>query len=759
MRQAFAIGWLPQLFKHAKTTHRQFCISLYLRTATIASSSRTMAPSNTTPADTLNPAPAAGDSETRKTIPQAKNTSRILWKDKPYIGVQEGLATILIPEADHEAEAKKHKKTKTKNEDGSEVQQVFYNPIQQFNRDLTILAIKAYAEEVIEKKKRAAENGRRGKNNKRRNRNGVDGSAETGADAESRPNKVSKTGKDGDVTSPAGDPMDIVNESSENLEDSSKATAAAAAAENATTSGHEEAAVEAATAEEANGKTEPKPLPPPKFTILDALSASGLRALRYAHEIPLVTSVTANDLMASAVDSIKQNAEYNGLSSKIRANQADARGHMYQTIASSLEQLGRCNAAAANNKRYDVVDLDPYGTAAPFFDCAVQSVRDDGGLLCVTCTDSAIFAGTGYPEKTYALYGGVPMKGYHSHEVGLRLVLNGIATTAARYGLAIEPLLSLSVDYYLRIFVRVRKSPAAVKFLSAKTMVVYNCDHGCGSWSTQLLAKNKVAPNKKGTGTFYKHGFAIAPQTDQLCEHCGSKMHLGGPMYAGPLHSNEFVQRILDALPEADTRIYGTTARIEGMLRTALEEYLPQLPHPNTAGEEGGEMEKLDPPPEKDLAAVEPYPLYFLLTALSRVLHCQTPHEDGFRGALIGLGYRVTRSHCKPGSLKTDAPWTVVWHVMREFVRQKAPVKTEGIRVGSAAWKLLRLGEEEKGGDGKGLAERNGEGGKEKTAEVVFDEKLGRESRKSAADRNRKIVRYQVNPTRNWGPMNKATGP
>lgn len=33
--------------------------------------------------------------------------------------------------------------------------------------------------------------------------------------------------------------------------------------------------------------------------------------------------------------------------------------------------------------RVDVVDLDPYGTAAPFIDAAVQSVRDDGTLPTV----------------------------------------------------------------------------------------------------------------------------------------------------------------------------------------------------------------------------------------------------------------------------------------------------------------------------------------------------------------------------------------
>lgn len=30
------------------------------------------------------------------------------------------------------------------------------------------------------------------------------------------------------------------------------------------------------------------------------------------------------------------------------------------------------------NERYDVVDLDPYGTAAPFLDSAVHCVRDGG---------------------------------------------------------------------------------------------------------------------------------------------------------------------------------------------------------------------------------------------------------------------------------------------------------------------------------------------------------------------------------------------
>ena len=67
--------------------------------------------------------------------------------------------------------------------------------------------------------------------------------------------------------------------------------------------------------------------------------------------------------------------------------------------------------------RVDVVDLDPYGTLAPFIDAAVQCVNDGGqttlvsliplkltsiayqGLLCVTCTDLSVLATNNYPEK------------------------------------------------------------------------------------------------------------------------------------------------------------------------------------------------------------------------------------------------------------------------------------------------------------------------------------------------------------------------
>lgn len=641
---------------------------------------------------------------------------------KRFTTVREGQAFILVPES-----AKKPENEKAKANGDGAVQQVFYNPIQQFNRDLTVLALKAYGKETIEKRKEAYE--RRIKSLAGKKRKRVDNKSEQTSEKalKTAEGSVPKSGTNGDAATtddtlmlnateiPAkSDPPAIEN--GQNIESQ------------ATQKQEADNVQEAAGGDDKTGSRL-------RFTILDALSATGLRALRYAHELPFITQITANDLLSSAVESIKLNVRHNKLEDKITAIKGDALAHMYSLIARELSNSGK--GPSKKTEKYDVIDLDPYGTAAVFLDAAVQAVRDDGGLLCVTCTDAGVWASNGYPEKAFALYGGIPMKGNHSHEAGLRLILHSIATSASRYGLTIEPLLSLSIDFYARVFVRVRKSAASVKFQAGKTMVVYNCDQGCGAWTTQLLLRNKAAANKLGTGTFYKHTMSAAPSTDHLCEHCGYKMHLAGPMYAGRLHSQDFIKQMLDEVADAPREVYGTLDRVKGMLTTALEEHL-EAPSP----------EGLEPSKEDAVAAIEPYPFFFLPTQISRALHCATPGDDAFRGALRHLGYQVTRSHCKPGSIKTDAPWTVIWDVMREWIRQKSPIKEENIKPGTSAYHLLRLG-------GTGATEKTEEADKseeEKKFEVVFDEKLGRETSKE------KLVRYQRNPRENWGPLNRARG-
>lgn len=123
------------------------------------------------------------------------------------------------------------------------------------------------------------------------------------------------------------------------------------------------------------------------------------------------------------------------------------------------------------DKRFTVIDLDPYGGPNKFLDGAIQSI-EDGGLLMVTATDMAVLAGN-TPEACELLitwwlrhcqtlfssgivkYGSVPLKSKACHEIALRILLRCIEGHANRYGRYIKPLVSLSVDFYARVFVRV----------------------------------------------------------------------------------------------------------------------------------------------------------------------------------------------------------------------------------------------------------------------------------------------------------------
>lgn len=59
--------------------------------------------------------------------------------------------------------------------------------------------------------------------------------------------------------------------------------------------------------------------------VLEGLSASGLRSVRFALEVPGLRSVTANDFSTKAAALIARNAEYNGVGHLLHASCRDAR--------------------------------------------------------------------------------------------------------------------------------------------------------------------------------------------------------------------------------------------------------------------------------------------------------------------------------------------------------------------------------------------------------------------------------------------------
>ncbi|EJU05611.1 N2-dimethylguanosine tRNA methyltransferase [Dacryopinax primogenitus] len=531
----------------------------------------------------------------------------------------------------------------------------FLNPAQQFNRDLSVAVIRCWSEVVDEEKKKKwgekrkrSEEGGVGRKRRKVAKQAVEEAEENGEevmDADDHPTDVNQPASTTAVSS---------------ISDAQPANSDAQTAHEPTYRHH-------------------------RFTLLEAFSATGLRAIRYAKEIPLLKYVVANDLSEKAVESIRRNVEVNGLGyslvgtngkrieaekeigerdvqnsaetnagasamtdkprsspPKVRVQQGDARVALY--------------GHASIPTRYDSVDLDPYGTASPFLDAAVQAVAD-GGLLCVTCTDMGVLASTNYMEKCFANYGGVGVRAEYCHEAALRLVLHAISTSAARYGRTITPLVGLSIDFYVRVFVRIRTSPLEVKQAVSKTGTIYVCS-GCQSWRVQPLGKYVEDPGK-GRGNKWRLAQGPPEGMGDRCSECGEKWHVAGPMWIGPLHQRDFVQRVLSHVQKEGEERYGTWQRMKGMLTVVSEELVDT-------------------------------PFYFLPSTVAGLFHCTCPSLQQVVSALLNAGHECTRSHACAGSIKTTASKEEVHDVFRSWIKQDHPVNMGKIKEGSPSIKLLQ---------------------------------------------------------------------
>ncbi|KAL0709568.1 hypothetical protein Bca4012_016546 [Brassica carinata] len=352
-------------------------------------------------------------------------------------------------------------------------------------------------------------------------------------------------------------------------------------------------------------------LKPPR--VLEALSASGLRALRYAREVEGIGQVVALDNDPASVEACQRNIKFNGLmsTSKVESHLTDARVHML-----------------TNPKEFDVVDLDPYGAPSIFLDSAVQSVAD-GGLLMCTATDMAVLCGAN-GEVCYSKYGSYPLKGKYCHEMALRILLASIESHANRYKRYIVPVLSVQMDFYVRVFVRVYTSASAMKNTPLKLSYVYQCI-GCDSFHLQSVGRSLP----KNNSVRYQAG--VGPVVPQDCTHCGKKYNMGGPIWSAPMHDQEWVASILNGVKSMKDRY---------------------------------------PAYDKICSELLDVPLFLSLHSLSGTLKCTSPSAAMFRSAVMNAKYRVSGSHVNPLGIKTDAPMEIIWDIMRCWVKNH-PVKAQ----------------------------------------------------------------------------------
>ena len=224
-----------------------------------------------------------------------------------------------------------------------------------------------------------------------------------------------------------------------------------------------------------------------KMVVADPLAGSGIRAIRFLKELPkgTVKKIYVNDRSVVAVAAIKKNFRLNKIKN-IAIDQNDANEFL-------------------KKRKFDYIDIDPFGYPGPFIDSAFNSINT-AGILAVTATDTAALCGSAR-KACLRKYTAINFRNPMMHEIGLRILIGWVARNAEEYGKKIEPILSYSKDHYMRTFVKVKKGG------KHELGMVWLCDN-CLSFGE----------NKK-------------------CR-CKTKMLVVGPLWSGKIGNPKIVKKI-----------------------------------------------------------------------------------------------------------------------------------------------------------------------------------------------------------------------
>ena len=159
---------------------------------------------------------------------------------------------------------------------------------------------------------------------------------------------------------------------------------------------------------------------------LDLLSASGAMGLNIAKYLPI--RVLLNDANPKAVKLIKKNIKLNNIKNAGVINRS-------------------ANKLLKETKKFDYIDIDPFGPPVPFLDLAVQKASK---YLGVTSTDTSALSGT-YPKACLRKYESVPLKNEFMHETGVRILIKRVQDFGINHNITLEPLFSFHFERYSRV--------------------------------------------------------------------------------------------------------------------------------------------------------------------------------------------------------------------------------------------------------------------------------------------------------------------
>jgi tRNA (guanine26-N2/guanine27-N2)-dimethyltransferase len=80
---------------------------------------------------------------------------------------------------------------------------------------------------------------------------------------------------------------------------------------------------------------------------------------------------------------------------------------------------------------------------------------------------------------------------------------------------------------------------------------------------------------------------------------------------------------------------------------------------------------------EADIQEIED-PFYLTANKIFGTIHASSAPTTKVLSALLNGGYKISRSHASPGSIKTNAPCSFMYDIVREHVKEN-PVRMDKI--------------------------------------------------------------------------------
>lgn len=242
-----------------------------------------------------------------------------------------------------------------------------------------------------------------------------------------------------------------------------------------------------------------------KIAIADPFCASGVRAKRFLLETNIVEKLFLNDISSYAIELSKENLkEFSNI-------------YFYKEDASKFLR---------ENKGFDYVDIDPFGTPVPFLESAIFSVKNRG-ILAITATDTASLSGT-YPDKCLRRYSSKSMRTDFYNEMGLRILIYKAFLISFSFDIALIPMFSYSYRHYFRVFLK--KEVGGLK--------AYNYfKNNIGYILYCPLCLNK------------KLSFNLLKEKD-FCDNCFNRLDYVGPLWVGPLWDKSLVYTMIEKANE-----------------------------------------------------------------------------------------------------------------------------------------------------------------------------------------------------------------